>query len=120
MRPHAGPEDDPEDPTPRGCNVLLFVVLSETEGSHAVAVFSTRARALTFIEERAVQNPRVDEVSLPDEYEYPAEVYGAQGGPDASQFVALFIDRAEAEAAAGAGGHVKTFRPDRKHVEDMH
>jgi len=100
--------------------VLLFVVLSETEGSHAVAVFSTRTRALTFIEERAVQNPRVEEVSLPGEYEYPAEVYGAHGGADPPRFIALFIDRAEAEAAAGAGGHVKTFRPDRKHVEDMH
>ncbi len=103
--------------------MLLFVVLSETEGKHAVAVFSTRERALTFIEERGIQSPRVEQVSTPDEYEYPAEVYGAHaalGEDESSQFLGLFVQRAEADAAAGEDGLVVTFRPDRKHVEDMH
>lgn len=101
----------------------LFVVLSEIEGTHAVAVFSTRERALTFVEERGIQNPRVEEASAPDEYKYPAEVYGAHAvlpDDDSSRFRGLFVHRAEADAAAGEGGHVVTFRPDRKHVEDMH
>ena len=101
----------------------LYIVVGGAAGKKAVAVFSTRQRALTFIEERGVRNAQVEERQLPAGYQYPDEVHAAhvsRTGGNGLVFSGLFIDPLEAEQGAGEGGLVLTFRPDGKKVEDIH
>ena len=101
----------------------LYIVVGGAAGNKAMAVFSTRERAITFIDERGVRQAHIAERELPAGYQYPDEVYAAhvsqpeQNGPEFSE---LYIDAREAEEAAGEGGVVLTFRPDGKKVEDIH
>ncbi len=86
-------------------------------------MFSTHERALTFVDERGVQNPLIEERALPAGYNYPDEIYAAhEHRPDegALVFLDLFIDPEEADQAAGTTGKVLTLRPDGKAVEDIH
>ncbi len=101
----------------------LYVVIGGEKEQKALAVFSTRERALTFVEERGVRNPLVQERPLSAGYAYPTDVYAAhelRPESDSLAFVDLFIDADEADAAAGERGMVLTLRPDNKAVEDIH
>lgn len=101
----------------------LYTVVGGKEMAKAVAVFSTRERALTFIDERGVKNARVEEYALPAQYEYPAQVYAAHrydSRKDAVVFSQLCASPERAREAAGDGGEVVALRPDGKPVEDIH
>ena len=102
---------------------MLYSVVGGEDEQRALAIFSTRERALTFVEERGVKNALIHESTLPVEYEYPSDVYAAHetaGRKGPLQFAGLFIDPKEARAAAGKRGTVITIRPDLKHTEDIH
>lgn len=101
----------------------LYVVVGGAAGKKAIAVFSTRERALTFIDERGVRHAQIEERELPAGYQYPDEVFAAhisQPEQNGLVFADLYIDAQEAEQAAGKGGAALTFRPDGKAVEDIH
>lgn len=102
---------------------MLYAVVGGDDEQKILAIFSTRERALTFVEERGVKNALIHESTLPAGYEYPSNVYAAHEPLDregALQFTGLFIDPEEARAAVGEAGKVLTFRPDLKHTEDIH
>lgn len=101
----------------------LYVVVGSDEGQKALAVYSTRERALTFIDERGAHHGQVIERSVPPGYQYPGEVYAAHtvhADEGTLVFADLFANPREAEEAAGADGKVLTFHPDGKAVEGMH
>lgn len=101
----------------------LYTVVGGAEAPTAVAVFSTRERALTFIDERGVRNARVEACTVPAQYRYPAEVYAAHvydSRKGAIVFSELFVDADQAKESAGQDGQVVVLRPDGKAVENIH
>lgn len=100
----------------------LHIVVSGGDGEKAVAVFSTRDRALTFIDERGVRDARVEERALGAEYEYPAAVHAAHSIDQKTGLLVFAGVYAKPEVAAKAagGGEVVTLRPDAKQVENIH
>lgn len=101
----------------------LYVVLRRlAEGERPVAAFSSRERALLFVDERAL-DARVLEVTVRGEYGFPAKVHAvpsAGPAPEGPSTIDLFADAGAARDAAGTSGAVHELTPDATSVENVH
>ena len=103
--------------------MMLYIVLGRTpEGGRPIAAFSSRERALLFVDERAL-DARVLEAEVRGGYSFPAKVHAVvTAGPerDASPRIDLFADEAAARDAAGMPDAVHELAPDATSVENLH